>query len=86
MAAANLDTPVVRLPWFSPLAASDNPWDLLATGVFAADRRTYRWAEPARRFRDQLVPAVRTVIERESSNAAQGGDADDHEQPVKRVS
>ncbi|PXX53895.1 hypothetical protein DFR70_12616 [Nocardia tenerifensis] len=89
MAAANLATPVLRLPWFTPLPASDNPWDLLATGVFDADRKTYRWAEPARRFRDELVHAVITAIERETSRAAVDSDPepadDDRDRPVMRV-
>ncbi|MGW5317799.1 hypothetical protein [Nocardia thailandica] len=47
MAAANLDTPILRLPWASPLAASDNPWELLADAAFHADRKAHRWANQA---------------------------------------
>ncbi|MGY4102036.1 hypothetical protein ACW2Q0_21170 [Nocardia sp. R16R-3T] len=90
MAATNLATPVLRLGWFSPLAASDNPWELLATGVFDADRKTYRWADPARKFRDELVHAVIAAIERETTTAASDSDPesadDEHERPVMRVS
>lgn len=91
MAAANLNTPVLRLGWFSPLAASDNPWDLLTTGVFDADRKTYRWAGPARKFRNELVQAVRTAIERETPTTSATSEPDpiaegEHERPVLRVS
>ncbi|WP_280471290.1 hypothetical protein [Nocardia cyriacigeorgica] len=87
MAAANLSTPVLRLPWFSPLAASDNPWELLATGVFDADRKTYRWAEPARKFREELVPAVLALIEREPLTADSDSELEPNdEHPVMRVS
>ncbi|MFB7878516.1 hypothetical protein ACFC06_24995 [Nocardia sp. NPDC056064] len=82
MAAANLDTPVLRLGWLSPLAASDNPWDLLATSVFATERKTHRWAEVAREFCDELDHAVVTALERETSTAEDISDpepADKHE-------
>ncbi|MBC7300099.1 MULTISPECIES: hypothetical protein [Nocardia] len=90
MAATNLDTPVLRLGWLSPLAASDNPWDLLSTGVFDADRKTYRWAEPARKVRDELAQAVRTAIDRETptttaTSETEPIDEDEHERPVLRV-
>ncbi|MGV9679136.1 hypothetical protein ACWDSJ_27975 [Nocardia sp. NPDC003482] len=70
MAAAGLDTPVLRLGWVAPLAASDDPWGLLATGVFAPDRKTYRWADPARRFRDDLVTAVLPALDRDTTTAS----------------
>ncbi|MGW5453125.1 hypothetical protein [Nocardia sp. NPDC003979] len=82
MAAANLDTPVLRLGWLAPLAASDNPWGLLATGVFATDRKRYRWAEVVREFRDELNRTVVTALEHETSTAQAISDpapADEHE-------
>jgi hypothetical protein len=54
MARANLGAPVLELGWCSPLAASDNPWELLATSVVASER----WAVTARRFRRDLIAAL----------------------------
>ena len=54
MARANLDVPVLELAWCPPLAASDNPWELLATSVMAGEK----WAAAARRFRQDLITAL----------------------------
>ncbi|WP_216892146.1 hypothetical protein [Nocardia alni] len=54
MARDNLGVPVLELGWCAPLAASDNPWELLATSVVAGEK----WALPARRFRQDLIAAL----------------------------
>lgn len=54
MARANLGAPVLELGWCPPLAASDNPWELLATSVVAGEK----WAATARRFRQALIAAL----------------------------
>lgn len=62
MAETNLSTPVLRLRWCTQLAASDNPWDLLADAVAAEDRKKYRWSNQAREFQSQLIDAVKAIL------------------------
>ncbi|GGK68741.1 hypothetical protein [Nocardia camponoti] len=100
MAATNLSTPVVRLGWCSPLAASDNPWELLAEAAFHPDRKAHRWANDALECHIAVVKAVQERHSTESSSvpAPFGGEVaaypdpaplaavDLSHRPVKRVS
>jgi hypothetical protein len=54
MARSNLGVPVLELGWCPPLAASDNPWELLANSVVAKEK----WAAAAGRFRQDLIAAL----------------------------
>ncbi|MGF0320723.1 hypothetical protein [Nocardia fluminea] len=99
MAATNLSTPVIRLEWCSPLAASDNPWELLADAAFHPDRKAHRWANQALEAHIAIVTAVQKLHGDEPPAAGPfGGESttypdpepvpvDDFDRrPVKRVS
>ncbi|NKR28849.1 hypothetical protein GS966_27775 [Rhodococcus hoagii] len=62
---------VVRMGWISYLAACDNPWSALVEGIYA--QYPSKWAEGARRVREQIVSAVTPLVMRPPASRAHLG-------------